>query len=147
MEEGRNVAAALVSLEPMSREDASLFTDEPLEKLVRPKEAAISQALALDYLPNDRPLLTDGHKSKPVTSTAPRPSPLSSLELPPQTKVVGYGVSGGASPSVSTVKEKGVEEDSIAGSAMRPTTEGDLLSGQVERGRRKHGSWDGGDKK
>jgi len=93
MEEGRNVAAALVSLEPMSRLDASLFTDEALDNLVTTRDVVNSKALALDYLPEDKVLLTDGtlhHTSSNAQPSALHQSP-PSPPLPTNPRVCGGG--------------------------------------------------------
>jgi len=149
MEEGRNVAAALVALEPMSRTDASLFTDEPLEKLVRPRDVVTSQALALDYLPQDRALLTDGPQEiKPPTSPlrAPQVANTATTSAEP---VIGYGISGGVSPMDTQAIPPLIKsmEDGASPSrpTIRPASEGDILSQQVDRGKRRHGGWNGGE--
>lgn len=154
MEEGRNVAAALVSLEPMSRLDASLFTDEALDNLVTPRDVVNSKALALDYLPKDKVLLTDGslhHTSSKAQASALNLSP-PTPPLPTNTRVgggedqptAGYGVPGGVSPAPSLVPDGEQQGQESSHSTIRPKSEAQLLSNVVERGKRKSGLWDGG---
>ena len=142
------MAAALVALEPMSRTDASLFTDEPLEKLVRPRDVVTSQALALDYLPQDRALLTDGpQEGKPPTS--PPRAPQVANATTSAEPVIGYGISGGVSPMDTQATPSSIKsmEDGASPSrpTIRPASEGDILSQQVDRGKRRHGGWNGGE--
>jgi hypothetical protein len=156
MEEGRNVAAALVSLEPMSRLGASLFTDEALDQLVTPRDVVNSKALALDYLPKDKILLTDGSLHPTSSNALPVDAPRSSHTgvgatsptPPPHTRAgdsqpTGYGVTGGVSPAPSLVPDGDKGQES-SHSTIRPTSEAQLLSNVVERGKRKSGLWDGG---
>lgn len=61
--EDRPVCAALISREPMSRDDACLYTDD-VYKLETDRDREILSALATDVLPQDRDkFITDGRAS------------------------------------------------------------------------------------
>jgi uncharacterized protein len=61
--EDRPVCAALISREPMSRDDACLYTDD-VYKLETDRDREILSALATDVLPQDRDkFITDGGRS------------------------------------------------------------------------------------
>jgi hypothetical protein len=170
------VAAALVALEPMTRADASLYTDEALESLVKPRDVRQVQALAADVLPEDRLMLEDGssgsgsgaavgkrRRAEAVPADwAPPPqlgsagSSAGSSSAAPKT---GYGIPGAVRGAASAVLPPLQEEEGSGNSSsstsstssgsrtIRPASESDIIAQQAERGKRRSGWWDGGEKK
>ena len=165
MSEGRRVAAALVAVEPMTRGDASLYTDEPLANLVTPRDVKRSLALANDVLPEDRVLLGDGLASSTSSSTSSSSTSSSSTsssspaaqQLLPEAQLydgsqraqVGYGVPGVARGSTPTSgpASPGAAEGGSGRSSIRPGSESQLVGQQADRGKRKSGAWNGGEGK
>ena len=165
MGEGRRVAAALVALEPMSRSDASLYTDEALEALVRPRDVRAAAALAADVLPEDRLLLEGGEgagagasagaraAARRTAAAAAAPAPTEwqhQAPLPAATPLqqqqqgkVGYGVPGAVRGAPSLLPPR---EDGSSGSTVRPGSESEIIGQQADRGKRRSGGWGGGDK-
>ena len=148
--EGRRVAAALVALEPMTRADASLYTDEALSNLVKPRDVRAAQALASDILPQDRLLLEGATSSAaaPPPPSPPPPPPPPPLQQEQKQQRVGYGVSDATRGSPSSVPEERGSAAPRGGSSstIRPPTESELVQQQAERGKRRSGGWGGGDK-
>ncbi len=154
------MAAALVAVEPMTRGDASLYTDEPLANLVTPRDVKRSLALANDVLPEDRVLLGDGLASSTSSSTSSSSTGSSSpaaAQLLPEAQLydgsqraqVGYGVPGVARGSTPTSgpASPGAAEGGSGRSSIRPGSESQLVGQQADRGKRKSGAWNGGEGK
>ncbi len=140
----------MVAVEPMTRADASLYTDEALESLIRPREVRQALALASDVLPQDRKLLEDGKgRAKSALETA---AAVAAAYVPPQQQQqqqqvkVGYGIPGVVKGAHSTTSSTDTAPPSaIEKSSIRPTSEAQIVEQQADRGKRKSGTWQGGE--
>jgi uncharacterized protein len=158
--EGRAVAAALVSLEPVSRDEACLYTGERAEELVGYHDARVARALALDGggRGGGQRLLGAGGSGAPLLAGAAEVGgaaaapPLPRLPLPAGGAFLGahlraaepgsYGSAGGATPAPARGAARAMtpaEEAQAKKRTARPLTEDERFDAEVARGLRRSG--------
>lgn len=147
--EGRNVAAAMISSEPMTRDDASFYTPEAdllagKSNLFTTQDALITEALALPA-GEGTALLTDGRKVEEFTqnlTTQVEEKPIQQNRrqtVSPGDKTVQYGVPIEKVEDVPVFADEETLE-SIRRSTARPTTEEEMLDSIARRGGRRSGT-------
>jgi hypothetical protein len=157
--EGRAVAAALVSLEPVSRDEACLYTGERAEELVSYHETRMARALAVEGGGvgggqrllgggggGGAPLLADGG-APPAAQPARLPLPAGGAflgaHLPPPAAAAGaYGSAASASPAPARGAARKMTEEEAAQAkkrTARPLTEEERMDAEVARGLRRSG--------
>jgi uncharacterized protein len=164
--EGRPVAAALVSLEPVSRDEACLYTGERAEELVSYHDARVARALAVEGVGRGggqrllgggggggggAPLLAGaaeggGAAAAAAASAQPRlPLPAGGAFLGAHLRASGagaYGGAPGASPAPARGAVRAMSEDEAAQAkkrTARPLTEEERMDAEAARGLRRSG--------
>lgn len=147
-QEGRSVAVALVSRSPMTRDDASLYTQSPL---LSAADRRLQRLLARDYTTTDaHKLLTTGdggpthgdEEDEAAATAAASPGPAasgaaeeSSFVGTSQRLAVQYGYPGALPTDVPVVDAEAAGR--LAASLTRPQTAEDLAAARQRRASRR----------
>jgi len=139
-QEGRPVAAALVSLSPMTRDDACLYTNERIDS---PADRRLARALERDYSADEAlRLLTDGGAGGAPAAAAAAAAderapaaPPAARRAPAASPAPAYGVSGALPADVSLVDA--AEARRLASVLARPSSEAERREAGTRRGARR----------